>query len=411
MAARVLFACAALLLVPAQASQLTALRVHQRLRGGSHAEDAHSLGEALDSFMETFRHLEAAAQTSCLPGPFGFRPSDGSIRKRPERVALHQALELVEAAHSALGQPSDSLDYALSSSALLKQLALLLGAEGAVDPTAEVAAEVIDLRAKLSRKSKGTVATAVEQLRTALQAPREAHAQLLRAIRATTPRGVEGVLSREEITQKLNAIPTFCILDAKERVVTMRDAAGGESCLWFTDPATANATMRATMDDNPSMAGLHLGVVPLGVAFETCNGWSDATVAAESTSGSYLGQLLLQGNPAELEGMGEHLRKQLRAEGMVEGGWQLPVFVCDEMQTEHLLPLFFSRTDLAETWVASGRSAESLPEAIAVMDLRLLVSKMATQPGVPWNTALFFCSSAAAELAEEARAHAQARKW
>jgi len=219
------------------------------------------------------------------------------------------------------------------------------------------------------------------------------------------------VLSREEITQKLNAIPTFCILDAKERVVTMRDAAGGESCLWFTDPATANATMRATMDDNPSMAGLHLGVVPLGVAFETCNGWSDATVAAESTSGSYLGQLLLQGNPAELEGMGEHLRKQLRAEGMVEGGWQLPVFVCDEMQTEHLLPLFFSRTDLAETWVASGRSAESLPEAIAVMDLRLLVSKMATQPGVPWNTALFFCSSAAAELAEEARAHAQARKW
>ena len=169
------------------------------------------------------------------------------------------------------------------------------------------------------------------------------------------------------------------------------------------------------LDPSPSgewprcaLSGLHLGVVPLGVAFTTCNGWNDSGVAAESSSGSYIGQLVLQGSPAELRGMGEHLRKQLLAEGMEPGCWQLPVFVCDEMQTENLLPLFLSRADLTETWLESGRARESLPEEVAVMDLRVLVSKMRSQPGVPWNTATFLCSAQAAQLAEEARLCAQA---
>ena len=137
----------ALLLWPMQAAQLgpqSGPRPFWGLRGGqAEALGAPALGTSLQEFMDCFRGLEAAAQTTCLPGPFGLRPSQNAIRKRRCRIAFREAYEMMESAHAALGEPSESLDYALSSAALLRQLAVLLGDGGT--PT-DVPPEVLQLR-------------------------------------------------------------------------------------------------------------------------------------------------------------------------------------------------------------------------------------------------------------------------
>ena len=56
-----------------------------------------------------------------------------------------------------------------------------------------------------------------------------------------------GPLSREEIVEKLNAVPTFCIMQDDGSVISLPDLDGEESeecCTWFTDAAEAQATLK-----------------------------------------------------------------------------------------------------------------------------------------------------------------------
>ena len=52
-------------------------------------------------------------------------------------------------------------------------------------------------------------------------------------------------LSREEITAKLNRVPTFCIMQGDGSVISLPDPAGAEGdecCTWFLDAAEAQST-------------------------------------------------------------------------------------------------------------------------------------------------------------------------
>ena len=81
-------------------------------------------------------------------------------------------------------------------------------------------------------------------------------------------------LTREEIIRKLNAVPTFCLLNADKSIVGMENPKGGEMCCWFLDPAEARAWLAAAVKENPDVRGLHLGVTPLGIAFSFATGWA-----------------------------------------------------------------------------------------------------------------------------------------
>ena len=92
-------------------------------------------------------------------------------------------------------------------------------------------------------------------------------------------------LTKEQIIQKLNAVPTFCILKGHENMVGLQDPTDPtgqcEVCVWFADPTEAKTTLAAAKEANADVRSqLHLGVTPLGVAFELAVGWKESKSTA-----------------------------------------------------------------------------------------------------------------------------------
>ena len=158
----------------------------------------------------------------------------------------------------------------------------------------------------------------------------------------------------------------------------------------FTDPNDAKQLLKMGEEDQPD-AGIHLGVTPLGVAFAICEGWTVGEVEKRGVP------FKLQASTAFAHEIAPMLREQLKAQGMEVGTWQLPLFVCDELETPQVLPVFLSRADLMETWVAAGRKPENLPQNLTVMDLRILAKQMQTD-SYAWSTVHFVGSSRAVEV-------------
>lgn len=210
-------------------------------------------------------------------------------------------------------------------------------------------------------------------------------------------------LTKEEIMEKLNSIPTFCIVNKDGGVIGMTDAEGGKkSCCWFTDAAEAKAILAAVQKSNPD-AGLRLECHGLGGAFTQCNGWEteDGKPSAEAKSpdGDVI-ELRLQGNHALTKAAGPKLVKMLDDMGIDKGCWQLPLFICDKLQSPKIVPVFLNPRDLAKMWERSGRKKEDLPEDISVMDIRMLVKQMQTDEN-PWSIFHFVGSVDAVKLAAE----------
>ena len=80
----------------------------------------------------------------------------------------------------------------------------------------------------------------------------------------------------------------------------------------------------------------------------------------------------------------------------------VPIFFCDELGNARVRPFFTSRNDLRDTWVAAGRTAESVPTEVTVVDLKSLVSKMrAGFAGIDWKTSMFIASQSSIAKAQE----------
>ena len=202
-------------------------------------------------------------------------------------------------------------------------------------------------------------------------------------------------LTRQDIISKLNAVPTFCVLNGDSNIVAMEDPDGaGEVCTWFTDAEDARRMLASAKEQNPDVAAeLHLGVTPLGLALALALGWAESL---------FVGELRLQGKPEVVGPMTAALRGQVEAQGEAPGGWVLPTFCCDELQSPTIMPVFLSRADLVAAWVASGRSRETVPAQLAVIELRVLVAQMQTD-AFAWSTVVFVGSPRAADLVREAK--------
>eukprot|EP00908_Phaeocystis_cordata_P018673 Transcript_30136.p1 GENE.Transcript_30136~~Transcript_30136.p1 ORF type:complete len:262 (-),score=85.87 Transcript_30136:89-796(-) len=229
------------------------------------------------------------------------------------------------------------------------------------------------------------------------------------------PAPAPAALSRAQISARLDGVPTFVVVDGDGEVVRPRDEQGeAVPASFHTDPEEAKAALDKLRNDPLAAGGaegLRLAVTPLGAAFEACGGWPGAKAGgAKAADEGGTGGAVLQGTKQVVEGMAPRLREQLQAQGLEAGAWQLPVFCCDEMQTEAFTPIFLRHEDMVEAWVASGRPREQAPQQVAVMDLRLLVAQMQTD-AFAWSTVKVLCSREAVELAaavQEERARAKA---
>ena len=85
-------------------------------------------------------------------------------------------------------------------------------------------------------------------------------------------------LTRQQIIQKLNAIPTFCLLNGEKNIIGIDDGSGEgrEACFWFLDADDARQVFAVVRAQNPGVE-VGLGVTPLGLAFALACGWEEAT--------------------------------------------------------------------------------------------------------------------------------------
>jgi len=129
-------------------------------------------------------------------------------------------------------------------------------------------------------------------------------------------------LSREEITAKLNRVPTFCIMQGDGSVISLPDPAGSEGdecCTWFTDAAEAQYTFKRVCAANPELVdeGLRLQTHGLGEAFAMCGGWprEEGEATTEVT-------LRIKGPSALLKPVESQLVDALRQQGLDPGSWR-----------------------------------------------------------------------------------------
>ena len=220
-----------------------------------------------------------------------------------------------------------------------------------------------------------------------------------------------GKLSRDEITEKLNRVPVFCIMKPDGSVISLPDRNGGEGdecCTWFLSAAEVQSVFTKVKAANPDEAdGLVINLFGLGSAFEMCGGWPDARPS------EYEGKLLLQGDEAIVKVVDPQLVQAIKHQGLDPGSWRLPVFVGDGLaQTEgseeegtlrqSALPVFFSPYDLKDAYERVG---VPLPKVgPKTMDIRQLVAYMAAEPEEypnPWRAVEFITSAPSAELAKK----------
>lgn len=212
-----------------------------------------------------------------------------------------------------------------------------------------------------------------------------------------------GGLTKDEIIEKLNRVPTFAVVNKDGIVVPMTAADGGADVCWFTDPEEAKETLALTLASHPEAEGhLRLACSPLGVVFDMCKGFPErAQEAKEESTSAYLGGTLRIVGPRESGSNEAALREQQKAQGIEPGAWALATFCHDDFQTENMMPIFFSQEGFRAGWTRSGKPEESVPENLAVMDLRVLVKQMRDTDIFNWKIFTFVTTPAAYALAQE----------
>ena len=194
-----------------------------------------------------------------------------------------------------------------------------------------------------------------------------------------------GALTKQQVCDTLDSIPTFNLVDAKSGKIVGSAGENGEECVrWWLDADEAGSALVVAQLAKPDL-NLRLAVTPLGTAFALTEGW-------QSTPS--LVPLRLHASKIVVAGVADDLGAS--ADNVV------PIFFCDELGNARVRPFFTSRNDLRDTWVAAGRTAESVPTEVTVVDLKSLVSKMrAGFAGIDWKTSMFIASQSSIAKAQE----------
>ena len=160
-------------------------------------------------------------------------------------------------------------------------------------------------------------------------------------------------LSRQDVAEKLNGIPCFCVVDASKQFVPLRiqDTAGltEDCCFFWSEPVEAkHALAQAVSQRSETESTLGLATIPLGKAFALCEGWAEA-----STSTGKPCKFQLRAHARLVEEVRPQLTRQLEHAGLDPAGGVFPLFLCEELTTDTVMPIFLSRVDVVSTWEAA----------------------------------------------------------
>lgn len=193
-------------------------------------------------------------------------------------------------------------------------------------------------------------------------------------------------LTKQEVINLLDTIPTFNIVDSDNRIVGTPDEEG-EICIRFwSDIDEANSALVLAQTLRGDSTTLSLACTPLGTSFAYAEGWQDTPATMP---------LKLHASRAVVAGVAEEL-------GAEPDAAAFPIFCCDELSNSRVKPFFLSRQDLSDTWVSAGRSADALPKDLTVVLLTKLVNMMLTaHGGIDWRTAMFIASHRSTDKAQE----------
>ena len=262
-------------------------------------------------------------------------------------------------------------------------------------------------------------------------------------------------LSRQEVVDKLNAVPVFSIVNGAEQMVQTPDKESGElACRFYLEIDDAKAALQELRNNNPN-AMIDVAVTPLGTAFALCE-WQTPIEESLGAAGTediaaddeYFGddddddddddfgdagdgaggvseasiELRLQAARAEMESVRGLLKKSpvpplLRRRNVLQGPipllgsdqirFQLPAgtaaaaAAADEEEEEStMMPLFFRRSDLLVAWAASGGSIDALP-AVQVTDLRTITWQMSFDRNQDWRPMLFVAPEPAIDFVKQ----------
>ena len=218
-------------------------------------------------------------------------------------------------------------------------------------------------------------------------------------------------LSSKQIVSMLDAIPCFCIVNAAKKFVPLRmtDKAGNaeDCCVFWTEPVEAKDALAQAVLQRPEGESLAMGTMPLGKAFALCEGWAEAEVAVGCA-------FQLRAHAVMVKELRPLLTQQLETMGL-STTWVFPVFLCEELTTDSVMPIFLSRADVVSTWEAAMMQAghdvkkATPPSKLTVLDLRMLAQRMQSG-GMDWSIVSFVGMDRAFEAVREAQAQEAQRQ-
>ena len=120
-------------------------------------------------------------------------------------------------------------------------------------------------------------------------------------------------LEPQEVVEKLNRIPAFCVIDGKGAPMAQVDESVGEESfvLWHTDADLARKALEDATVENPSLKSM-----PLGLVVAVFAGWADMGIPHE---------VRISATGAALE-VFEKVKPGALQEVRDQGGWSLPLF-------------------------------------------------------------------------------------
>ena len=191
----------------------------------------------------------------------------------------------------------------------------------------------------------------------AAAAASEAASQLQTKPLPAAAAGKKRVLTRHEVVATLDQVMMLNIVASGDgqdaKIVPGIDG----DVVWYSSIVDARAALGKMQEAMPSVPGFTLGLnfTPLGRALALSEGW----MGPKAGSGP---PMRLQASQTVKDAVGEgvlagsvprHVAKNNSRTGA------FPLFFLDELQSESVMPFFFSREELIRCWAASGRQARS----------------------------------------------------
>ena len=203
-------------------------------------------------------------------------------------------------------------------------------------------------------------------------------------------------LPKQEIINKLNRIPVFCIATGPGNLLCATDGAEGKEpfVVWHTDAEMARELLKQAQAKIPNAS---LECLPLGMVVAVAAGWAQTGQPFKFRIATSDVALATYGKT-----------KGLSPEELKGDDWVTPVFFSDKLVRKDGFPIFFHPEHMAKAWqemlaakATAGEEAPSGEMKMQTANLLTLVEHMATTDDNEWSAFLFIGAKSSLDLAVE----------